>query len=335
MISEMINRTGKNLVKFCVKNACLILPYPETHARARLLKNSALFLYVLVLLSFQLYLYQASPRILGFATNIVTSELYQLVNQERAEQGLPVLARNTKLEQAAFKKAQDMFAKDYWAHYAPDGSTTPWQFILSAGYTYKYAGENLAKDFDTSTAVVTAWMASASHRANIVNTKYKDFGLVAVSGTLLGEETTLVVQMFGSTLGATATTPPSSGGTVSQPTGGTAGANTPAPEPKSQPLAVVGPIEDGGEPTAAPESQAKLTPVEQVVNTFNPTSSPKTIPLGFGFLLLGLFAMDEAYMLKGGLDRQEWKRTAENLGHMAILGLLMAVVYFARTGGII
>src|SRR3989304_3392757 len=145
MISEMINRTGKNLVKFCVKNACLILPYPETHARARLLKNSALFLYVLVLLSFQLYLYQASPRILGFATNIVTSELYQLVNQERAEQGLPVLARNTKLEQAAFKKAQDMFAKDYWAHYAPDGSTTPWQFILSAGYTYKYAGANPAE----------------------------------------------------------------------------------------------------------------------------------------------------------------------------------------------
>ncbi|MEX0887938.1 MAG: hypothetical protein WDZ67_01000, partial [Patescibacteria group bacterium] len=74
---------------------------------------------------------------------------------------------------------------------------------------------------------------------------------------------------------------------------------------------------------------------EQVVNTFNPTSSPKTIPLGFGFLLLGLFAVDEAYMLKGGLNKEEWKRTAENLGHMIILGLLMAVVYFARTGGII
>lgn len=332
MIGEMIRKVGHNLAQFCVKNACFILPYPEPRARARFLKNSALFLYVLVLLSFQLYLYQASPRILGFATNIVTSELYQLINQERSELGLPALARNTKLEQAAFNKARDMFEKNYWAHYAPDGSATPWQFMLSSGYTYKYAGENLAKDFDTSTSVVTAWMASASHRANIVNTNYKDFGLVAVNGTLSGEETTLIVNMFGSTLGATVSAP--TGGTTGTPSGGTAGAKAPAPAPKAQPLAVVGPAEKGGEPTPVP-AQATLTPVEQIVNTFNPTSSPKTIPLGFGFLLLGLFALDEAYMLKGGLDREEFKRTAENVGHMAILGLLMAVVWFARTGGII
>ena len=109
--------------------------------------------------------------------------------------------------------------------------------------------------------------------------------------------------------------------------------SAPASEPK--PIAVIGPVESGGEPSAAPESQAKLTPLEQIFRTFNPTSSPKTIPLGFGFLLLGLFALDEAYMLKGGLNRDEMKRTAENVGHMAILGLLMVVVWLARTGGII
>lgn len=332
MIGEMYRKAGQKIVKFCVKNACFILPYPEPRARARLLKNSALFVYVLFLLFFQLSIYRASPRILGFATNIVTGELYQLVNEERAQQGLPALVRNSKLEQAALNKAQDMFAKNYWAHYAPDGSTTPWQFMLSAGYSYKYAGENLAKDFDTSAGVVAAWMASASHRSNIVNTNYKDFGMVAVSGTLSGEETTLVVQMFGSTLGSTASAP--AGGTTGTPTGGTAGANTPAPPPKAQPLAVVGPTENGGEPTPV-SAQAKLAPLEQIVKAFNPTASPRTIPLGFGFLLLGLFALDEFYMLKGGLDRRELKRTAENVGHMVILSLLMAVVWFARTGGII
>jgi hypothetical protein len=330
----MIRKVGHNLVKLCVKNACFILPYPETRARARFLKNSALFVYVLVLMFFQLSIYRASPRILGFATNIVTTELYQLVNSERADQGLPALKRNTKLEQAALKKAQDMFAKNYWAHYAPDGSTTPWQFITASGYNYKYAGENLAKDFDTSEEVVTAWMASSSHRANIVNKNYKDFGMVALSGNLSGEETILVVQMFGSTLGATTASKPT-GGTASKPTGGTAGAKAPAPAPKAQPLAVVGPTEAGGEPSAASESQATLTPVEQVVRTFNPTASPKTIPLGFGFLLLGLFALDEAYMLKGGINHQELKRTAENVAHMVILGLLMVVVWTMRTGGII
>jgi hypothetical protein len=87
----MIRKVGHNLVKFCVKNACFILPYPEPRARARFLKNSALFFYVLILLFFQINLYRVSPRILGFATNITSTELYQLVNQTRKSQGLPVL----------------------------------------------------------------------------------------------------------------------------------------------------------------------------------------------------------------------------------------------------
>lgn len=330
MILRMIRKVGHNLVKFCVKNACFILPYPEPRARARFLKNFALFFYVLVLLFFQVNLYRASPRILGFATNITTTELYKLVNQERVSRGLPALKRNSKLEQAALKKAQDMFAKNYWAHYAPDGSTTPWKFILAAGYTYKYAGENLAKDFDTSASVMSAWMASAGHRANIVNKNYKDIGMMAVSGTLSGEETTLVVQMLGSTLGATTASKPTSG-TAGKPKGGTAGAEAPT----LKPLAVVGPTEAGGEPSASWESTAKLTPLEQIVRTFNPAASPKTIPLGFGAVLLGLFALDEAYLIRGGFTRGELKRTAENVGHMLILGLLMAVVWLARTGGVI
>ncbi len=335
MISEMIKETGRKFIHFCVKNACFILPYPEPGTRARLLKNSALFFYVLVLLFSQAYLYKLSPRILGFATNIATSELYQLVNQERSGLGLTTLKRNYKLEQAALKKAQDMFAKNYWAHYAPDGSTTPWQFILKAGYNYKYAGENLAKDFNTSSSVVVAWMNSSSHRANIVNKNYKDIGMVAVNGTLLGEETTLVVQMFGTPLG-TSTATGSTGGTTSKPSGKTAGAKASAAlAPEAQPLSVTGPTEKGGDPQVVELAQAKVTPLEQIVRTFNPTVTPKGIPMGFGFLLLGLFALDEVYMLRGGLNAEELRRTAENVGHMAILGLLMAVVSLARTGGVV
>ncbi len=329
---EMVKRTGQKFIHFCVKNACFLLPYPDTHARTRLLKNSSLLLYVLVLLFFQVTLYRFSPQILGFATNIAVDDLYQLVNQERANQGLPALTRNAKLEQAALKKAQDMFAKNYWAHYAPDGSTTPWQFIMESGYNYKYAGENLAKDFGTSTAVVVAWMASPSHRANVVNTNYKDVGMVAVDGSLLGSETTLVVQMFGSTLGAS-TPVASTGGTAAKPAGGTAGAKAPA-KPEAQPVAVIGPTESGDQPQPVELAQAKLTPVQQIVRVFNPTVSPKTIPLGFGFLLIGLFALDEASMFRGGLTSEELRRTAENVGHMAILGLLMAVVWLTRAGGI-
>ena len=333
MVSDMIKKTGQKVVQFCVQNACYVLPYPDRETRARLLKNSALFAYVLVLLFFQIYLYNASPQILGFATNIKVDELYSLVNQERAEAGLPALKRNSKLENAAYKKAQDMFSKNYWAHYAPDGSTTPWQFITESGYGYKYAGENLAKDFDTSSGVVSGWMASSSHKANLVNTNYKDLGMVAVNGVLLGEETTLVVQMLAapvSTTTATTSPPPP------QPSPTTAGTQSePKPEPEPKPIAVTGPSEEGSDPQSAELAAVGISPVQLISQVINPITSPKTIPLGFGFFLMGLFALDEVAMFRGGLTKSELKRTAENVGHMAILGLLMVLVWLTRAGGVL
>jgi len=81
----MIKRIGKNLIQFCVKNACYVLPYPNKGQRAHFLKNSALFAYVLLLLFLQLYIFETSPQILGFATNIQVDDLYSLINQERQE----------------------------------------------------------------------------------------------------------------------------------------------------------------------------------------------------------------------------------------------------------
>ncbi len=76
--------------------------------------------------------------------------------------------------------------------------------MLSSGYQYEFAGENLAKNFIFSQAVVDAWMASPSHRENILRNDYTEVGYAIVNGVLNGEETTLVVQMFGKPLGAIA-----------------------------------------------------------------------------------------------------------------------------------
>ena len=103
---------------------------------------------------------------------------------------------NEKLNQAALAKAQHMFSEQYWAHSAPDG-TQPWVFIKNAGYVYKYAGENLARDFDTTDEMVKAWMNSPTHKENIINPNFTEIGLAVVNGTLNGFSTTLVVQMFG------------------------------------------------------------------------------------------------------------------------------------------
>ncbi|MBI2051141.1 hypothetical protein HYT33_00025 [Candidatus Roizmanbacteria bacterium] len=134
--------------------------------------------------------------VLGFATDITVEKLVEYTNSQRQKNGLPPLSLNEKLSQAARKKAEDMFVKNYWAHYTPDGQA-PWDFILSSDYDYEYAGENLAKNFLFSSNVVDAWIASETHRQNILRSEYTDVGFAVVNGVLNGEETTLVVQMFG------------------------------------------------------------------------------------------------------------------------------------------
>jgi len=153
------------------------------------------------------------------ASNITPGNIIELTNQERAANGLNTLKENSSLAAAALAKANNMFEVQYWDHFGPNGET-PWQFIRAEGYNYVYAGENLAKGFQTSEGVQEAWMASPTHAANILSANYKDIGVAVVQGTLLGKQTTLVVQMFGNltTEVASATTSGSktttSGGTV-------------------------------------------------------------------------------------------------------------------------
>jgi hypothetical protein len=145
--------------------------------------------------------------ILGYASNITAQQTIEQTNSQRASQGLPPLQANAQLTQAAIAKANHMFANNYWAHVAPDG-TTPWVFIKNSGYGYAVAGENLARDFDTTGSMLSAWMASPTHKDNIMHQKYAEIGVGVVNGTLEGVETTLVVQMFGQPSRAAAQTSP-------------------------------------------------------------------------------------------------------------------------------
>ncbi len=179
----------------------LFLPTEKNNYRARLLHHDILasFLVLALLLNFIVKAKPKAAQVLGFATDITVDKLLYYTNQERIKHGLQPLKLNEKLSKAAKMKALDMFTKNYWAHYAPDGKT-PWDFILQAGYEYEYAGENLAKNFMFSKDVVDAWMKSPSHRENILKKEYTDIGFAVENGILQGEETTLVVQLFGKPL---------------------------------------------------------------------------------------------------------------------------------------
>ena len=131
------------------------------------------------------------------ASDITSQKVIDLANMDRKGKGVPELVENAKLVQAAADKAEDMIRNDYFSHTSPEG-LTPWRWIEKAGYDYGYAGENLAMDFVSAEKMNDAWLASPTHRANILNGKYKEIGVAIKDGILNGHATTVVVQMFGS-----------------------------------------------------------------------------------------------------------------------------------------
>jgi hypothetical protein len=126
---------------------------------------------------------------------VVPAVVAELTNTERASQNLPYLATNPHLNAAAQAKAEDMASKGYFAHTSPEGRT-PWYWLDQAGYKYEYAGENLAVNFANSSEVVSGWMASPTHRANIVKGVYTEVGTGVATGFYQGKEAIFVAQVY-------------------------------------------------------------------------------------------------------------------------------------------
>lgn len=129
----------------------------------------------------------------SIAKSLTASEILGLVNHDRISHGLSELTLNPILNLAALAKAEDMLARDYFSHEAPDG-TQPWYWFKASGYNYTYAGENLAEGYTDPTDLEKSWMESPSHRANILSPFYSEVGLAVVNE----HNTNIIVQFFGS-----------------------------------------------------------------------------------------------------------------------------------------
>lgn len=103
------------------------------------------------------------------------NEVLRLVNIERAKEGLSALTLETKLCDAANVRAEEIVKS--FSHTRPDG-TSCFTAVKDAGYTsYKTLGENIAAGQKTPEAVVTAWMNSEGHRANIMSKNFTKLGV--------------------------------------------------------------------------------------------------------------------------------------------------------------
>lgn len=148
---------------------------------------------LLLLVSFTSYVVIRSTT---FGSSVVSSVLIDLTNQTRTQNGLSPLANNQQLHSAALLKGEDMSERNYFSHFAPDG-TTPWHWFAKAGYTFLFAGENLAINFRSSDEVTRAWMASPKHRENILDPRYEDIGIATIPAVSNDKKVLFVVQLFG------------------------------------------------------------------------------------------------------------------------------------------
>lgn len=125
------------------------------------------------------------------ASEITRNNVINSVNQFRTEQHLGKLRLNRRLNLAAQKRAEDMKKQDYFSHISPQGKRS-WDFIKAQRYGYSTAGENLALGFSTTQDVMSGWINSPTHRANLQNQQFTEAGV----GFIKTKNGTLVVLLF-------------------------------------------------------------------------------------------------------------------------------------------
>jgi uncharacterized protein YkwD len=132
--------------------------------------------------------------------NLSPFQIVEATNQARINAGLLPLTFNYRLAAAASDKTQDMKALRYFGHTSPSG-LAPWDWIKKNNYNYLFAGENLAINYTNSEKLVQDWLASPSHRQNLLDPRYSDIGVNVDSLEINGHRYVFIVEMFGAQKG--------------------------------------------------------------------------------------------------------------------------------------
>ncbi|CAH0121771.1 hypothetical protein PAE9249_04304 [Paenibacillus sp. CECT 9249] len=114
------------------------------------------------------------------------SQVVDLVNQERAKEGLKPLAVDQQLAKMAMDKAIDMRTNGYFDHNSPTYGS-PFDMMTQYGIDYRYAGENIARGQRTPQEVMNAWMNSPGHRQNIMSPNFTLIGVAYYQGDWVQE----------------------------------------------------------------------------------------------------------------------------------------------------
>lgn len=129
-----------------------------------------------------------TPQVVSVQNAAYEQQIVELVNQKRADYGLPPLKRNPNLDQSARAHSKDVHDDRYFYHDTYDRingglvRVCGWNERISLVYPGTPEGENVAGGFDTAEKAMRAWMGSAGHRANILNKTFREIGVGYFAG---------------------------------------------------------------------------------------------------------------------------------------------------------
>lgn len=119
---------------------------------------------------------QATTNNTNTAVSSYEQKVVELVNVERQKAGLPALTLDTAISNVARTKSKDMATNNYFAHQSPTYGSAG-DMLTKFGIKWSAWGENIASGQKTPESVVTAWMNSPGHRANIMSTNFSKIGV--------------------------------------------------------------------------------------------------------------------------------------------------------------
>lgn len=107
---------------------------------------------------------------------VAVDSMVLLINQQRIAAGLRVVTENAILDKTAKIKACDMADNHYFAHKDQQGRDS-WHLWTENGYKGGWAGENLAEGFGDDASAMAKFMASQTHKDNILGAHYQEVGI--------------------------------------------------------------------------------------------------------------------------------------------------------------
>lgn len=154
-------------------------PVSRNARRKSLLKwmiISIIFLFVLMITAFISYILGTiNPTKPVLSSSAVEKPLVDYINEIRAKNDVAPLRDDTGLDNTAKLKAEDMSAKNYWAHDTPDGVPF-YVLLLKERPGLKFYGENLVECYQTTQQAIDSWVGSPGHFANMINPRYNIMG---------------------------------------------------------------------------------------------------------------------------------------------------------------